>query len=88
MRDFIKGSLPALFAFMLALVSLLWVSLSAAIAIGAALAIWMLLGGVRLLRPRNAHAVPDKANMRFWRAALVSSALAILAFVFVVAHLR
>jgi len=26
--------------------------------------------------------------MRFWRAALVSSALAILAFVFVVAHLR
>jgi len=26
--------------------------------------------------------------MRFWRAALVSSALAILAFVFVVAHLK
>jgi hypothetical protein len=72
---------------MLALVSLLWVSLSAAIAIGAAFLIWMLFAGVRLLRLRNA-AVPDKAKMRFWRAALVSSALTILAFVFVVAHLR
>jgi hypothetical protein len=88
MRDFIKGSLPALFAFVLALISLLWVSLSAAIATGAAFALWMLFAGVRLLRPQSAHAVPNNAKTRFWRAALVSSALTILAFVFVVAHLR